>query len=220
MDGVLSVTGTPSDTHVISFVDTEVVSLPNGVFSIYDTSQLGSFLGILGDDINLKVEESEGRAVAFRLDDKPSGGTTKVQFVLSDPGVIPKESVEAYDKLVPFDVTIDFDADFMTQFVRAKGAFSDLPGFTVVQDGDKTSFVLGFDADMLTSQVDMEVNASGTLSEPMSFSSDYLKSIFQVNKEAKGGTIGISSKGAMFITFANDVFNVRYYLLKVNKSQV
>jgi len=217
-DGKLSVTGTPSDTQVIAFVDTKAVSLPDGVYSIYDTSQLRAFLGVLGDDINVQVcsTEYDNQPISFALNDKPSGGKTKIQFVLSDPTVIPKESREA--DLTPFDMTIKFDSNFMTQFTKAKGALADLPVFTVLTQDDKTSFILGYDSNMLTSQVDIEVEAEGALKEALSFSADYLKEVFQANKEASSGEIGISNRGVMFVTFKNDVFNVRYYLLKINKA--
>ena len=218
--GKLTVTGTPSDTQVICFVSTKAIGLPDGVYSIYDTSQLKAFLGVLGDDINVEVVTADhnNQPISFKLNDKPSGGRTKVQFVLSDPAVIPKESSEA--DLTPFDMTIKFDSNFMTQFIKAKGSLADLPVFAVVNEDGKTSFVLGYDSDMLTSQVDLQVEAEGSLKEVLNFSADYLKDIFMANKEASAGEIGISNRGVMFVTFANDVFNPRYYLLKINKQKI
>ncbi|MEK9767552.1 MAG: hypothetical protein VW683_01415 [Betaproteobacteria bacterium] len=219
-NGTLSVTGTPQDTQVISFVDTDALDLSDGTYSIYDTTQLRSFLNVMGGDINLDVVTNGSRPISFKMDDKPSGGRTKIQFVLSDPNVIPKESKEA--DLGDFDVGMDINKDFMTRFIRSKSALSDLNVFTVVTDEDEnTSFILGYDSNMLTSQIQMEVETDGGLELPRTFSANYLKEIFAANKDCERGRIEIHERsemvGVMKVSFEHDDYNVRYYLLQINK---
>jgi len=88
-NGALSVSGVTQDMQAMAFVKSDKLSLPSGRYSIYDTSQLRSLLGVFGqsDDINVNVETSQDVPVALQIDDHPFN--TKVKFVLSDPQVIP-----------------------------------------------------------------------------------------------------------------------------------
>ena len=72
-NGALSVSGVTSDMQAMAFVKSDRLSLPSGRYSIYDTSQLRSLLGVFGqsDDINVNVETSQDVPVALQIDDHP-----------------------------------------------------------------------------------------------------------------------------------------------------
>ena len=103
-NGALSVSGVTSDMQAMAFVKSDTLSLPSGRYSIYDTSQLRSLLGVFGqsDDFNVKVETSQDVPIALKMDDSPFN--TKVKFVLSDPQVIPE--APTITTLPNFDLTI------------------------------------------------------------------------------------------------------------------
>ena len=221
-DGVLSVSGTTQDMQAMAFVKSDKLSLPNGSYSIYDTSQLRSLLGVFGqsDDINVNVETSQDVPIALQIDDSPFH--TKVKFVLSDSQVIPDAPRIA--SLPDSDLTISFDQNFMSRFVKATAALSEVDTFTIVtgiQQADghtasaDTTLVIGY-TDMNTTRISLGVESYGQLEKNLTFSAKYLKDIFMANKEAKSGNIEVSDRGILSTKFDNDGFVSDYYLLKIS----
>ena len=169
--GVFSVSGTTQDMQAMAFVKSDKLSLPNGSYSIYDTSQLRSLLGVFGqsDDINVKVETSQDVPVALKIDDSPFD--TKVKFVLSDPQVIP--DAPRITNLPEFDLVIPFDEEFMSRFVKATSALSEVDTFTIISKAQQadgyssnhdTKLVIGY-TDMNTTRISLGVESSGNLDE-------------------------------------------------------
>ena len=221
-DGVLSVSGTTQDMSAMAFVKSDKLSLPNGNYSIYDTSQLRSLLGVFGqsDDINVNVETSQDVPIALQIDDSPFH--TKVKFVLSDSQVIPDAPRIA--SLPDSDLTISFDQNFMSRFVKATAALSEVDTFTIVtgiQQADghtasaDTTLVIGY-TDMNTTRISLGVEAYGQLKKNLTFSAKYLKDIFMANKEANSGSIEVSDRGILSTKFDNGGFISEYYLLKIS----
>ena len=221
-DGVLSVSGTTQDMQAMAFVKSDKLSLPTGNYSIYDTSQLRSLLGVFGqsDDINVNIETSQDVPVALQIDDHPFN--TKVKFVLSDPQVIPDAPRIA--SLPDSDLTISFDQNFMSRFVKATAALSEVDTFTIVarsQQADghtasaDTTLVIGY-TDMNTTRISLGVESYGQLEKNLTFSAKYLKDIFLANRETKSGSIEISDRGILSTKFDSDGFVSEYYLLKIS----
>ena len=221
-NGALSVSGVTQDMQAMAFVKSDKLSLPSGRYSIYDTSQLRSLLGVFGqsDDINVNVETSQDVPIALRIDDRPFD--TKVKFVLSDPQVIP--DAPRISSLPEFDLTIPFDQDFMSRFVKATSALSEVDTFTIISgtqqadghtSGGDTTLVIGY-TDMNTTRISLGVESYGELKENLTFSAKYLKDIFMANKEAKSGSIEMSDRGILSTKFENDGFVSEYYLLKIS----
>ena len=220
--GVLSVSGATQDMSAMAFVQSDKLSLPSGKYSIYDTSQLRSLLGVFGqsDDINVNVETSQDIPSALKIDDSPFH--TKVKFVLSDPQVIPDSP--RITSLPDFDLRIPFDTDFMSRFVKATSALSEVDTFTIVMgtqqadghttDGD-TTLVIGY-TDMNTTRISLGVESDGSLQKNLTFSAKYLKDIFLANKETQSGSIEVSDRGILSTKFDNDGFVSDYYLLKIS----
>ena len=221
-NGALSVSGVTSDMQAMAFVKSDNLSLPNGRYSIYDTSQLRSLLGVFGqsDNINVNVETSQDVPVALQMDDSPFH--TKVKFVLSDPQVIPE--APTITTLPNFDLTIPFDEEFMSRFIKATSALSDVDTFTIIskeQQSDgyttnhDTKLVIGY-TDMNTTRISLGVESTGGLAEKLTFSAKYLKDIFLANKDAKVGNIEVSSGGLLSIKFDDGGFVSEYYLVKIS----
>ena len=220
-NGALSVSGVTSDMQAMAFVKSDTLSLPSGRYSIYDTSQLRSLLGVFGqsDDINVKVETSQDVPVALQMDDSPFH--TKVKFVLSDPQVIPE--APTITTLPNFDLTIPFDEEFMSRFVKATSSLSDVDTFTIISKAQQadgytnnrdTKLVIGY-TDMNTTRISLGVESSGSLDEKLTFSAKYLKDIFLANKDAKSGNIEVSGGGLLSIKFDEGVLFLSIILLKL-----
>ena len=220
--GVLSVSGTTQDMSAMAFVKSDKLSLPTGNYSIYDTSQLRSLLGVFGqsDDINVNIETSQEVPIALQIDDHPFN--TKVKFVLADPQVIP--DAPRITSLPEFDLTIPFDQNFMSRFVKATAALSEVDTFTIVtgiQQADghtalaDTTLVIGY-TDMNTTRISLGVESFGGLEKKLTFSARYLKDIFLANKDAKSGNIEVSSGGLLSIKFDDGGFVSEYYLVKIS----
>jgi hypothetical protein len=221
-NGSLSVSGVTSDMQAMAFVKSDKLSLSSGRYSIYDTSQLRSLLGVFGqsDDINVNVETSQDVPVALQIDDHPFN--TKVKFVLSDPQVIP--DAPTITTLPDFNLTIPFDEEFMSRFVKATSALSEVDTFTIISgtqqaDGHTsnadTTLVIGY-TDMNTTRISLGVESFGGLEKKLTFSARYLKDIFLANKGAKAGNIEVSNGGLLSIKFDDGGFVSEYYLVKIS----
>ena len=221
-NGALSVSGVTQDMQAMAFVKSDKLSLPSGRYSIYDTSQLRSLLGVFGqsDDINVNVETSQDVPVALQIDDHPFN--TKVKFVLSDPQVIP--DAPTITTLPDFNLTIPFDEEFMSRFVKATSALSEVDTFTIISgtqqaDGHTsnadTTLVIGY-TDMNTTRISLGVESFGGLQKKLTFSARYLKDIFLANKTAKTGNIEVSNSGLLSIKFDDGGFISEYYLVKIS----
>ena len=221
-NGALSVSGVTQDMQAMAFVKSDKLSLPSGRYSIYDTSQLRSLLGVFGqsDDINVNVETSQDVPVALQIDDHPFN--TKVKFVLSDPQVIP--DAPTITTLPDFNLTIPFDEEFMSRFVKATSALSEVDTFTIISgtqqaDGHTsnadTTLVIGY-TDMNTTRISLGVESFGGLEKKLTFSARYLKDIFLANKTAKTGNIEVSNSGLLSVKFDDGSFVSEYYLVKIS----
>ena len=199
------------DKNVLGLVSTKEVTFDTGEYSVYDTAQLRSLMGVLDEDINIKVNKKGEKVTSLGLRD----ATTKTTFVLAKPEVIP--DVPELKVLPDFDITLKLDERFLQTFVKGKNALPDVETFTVITDGDKTEVVLGYSSKTNTNRVafKVELESGEGLERPINFSARYMKEILLANKEARGGSLKISSKGLAHCTFDLDGFGVDYYLVEI-----
>ena len=204
----VSISGVSEAMDVMPFIDTDRIKLPANEYPIYDTSQLKSLLGVLDDAVEIIVsEDSDNTPVSLSINDRPSGGSTNVKFMLSRRSLIPDAPSEPPS--LSWDMTIKLDSEFTSKFIKAANALRGVETFTV----SGNTFIIGY-ADIDTTKVSLEVNAEGAIDTHMNFSSARLRDIFSVNKDSEG-EIKISSRGIMSVSFKHPVFNSRYYLPKV-----
>lgn len=204
------------DKNVLAKVSTPDITLAEGEYGIFDTTQLNSLLGVLDDDVNFTLKTSKNVPVAFTLSDV----STKVDFVLSDAAVIPP--APGLKQLPPFDLEIPLDKKFMDTFIRAKGALPDVETFTVLCNKSTPQIVLGY-SDMNTNRVTIQIEDKDNYAplQPINFSARFMKEILVANREAKTGTMKISPKGLAHITFElGKEFKVDYYLVQIQTASV
>jgi len=200
-----------ADGNILGEVKTTDVGFEDGDYAIFDTSILRAMMGVLDDNIQVKVNKINDAAKSLELKDK----STKTTFVLADPSVIP--TVPDIKQLPDFDIEIVLDSKFMQTFVKAKNALPEVETFTVVTTKNKTKVILGYSESQNTNRISfqIELQDGDGMDRDVSFSARYLKEILLANKEAKGGILKISSKGLAYVTFDIEGFTCEYYLVEI-----
>jgi hypothetical protein len=133
--------------------------------------------------------------------------------MLADLSVIP--NVPDLKQLPDFNSEIKLDSNFISTFIRAKGALQDENNFTFTCKDNKGSIVLGY-SNINTNRINIDVDCTcdGDI-KPISFSATYLKEILVANKEATDATLKISSQGLAHISFTIDNYESNYYLVEI-----
>jgi hypothetical protein len=211
-DSSITTRAISDDKNVLCEVTGPSMGIPEGEYPVYDTTRLRSLLGVLGDSLSVGVKRSGDNPVGMTFSDV----NTEVTFVLADTSVIP--NVPDLKKLPPFEMTIVIDENFINTFVRAKGALSDVDTFTVMSDGHDTTtdIVIGFSS-LNTNRVKLTATTNeAVVMEPINFSAKYLREILVANKDAKTGTLEVSSRGIARVKFEVDGVTSTYYLVEIS----
>jgi hypothetical protein len=166
-------------------------------------------LSVLGNDVDFSISDIDGKAVSLKFKDK----STSVNYMLADLSVIP--NVPDLKQLPDFNAEIKLDSNFISTFIRAKGALQDENNFTFVCKDNKGSIVLGH-SNINTNRINIDVDCTckGDV-DPISYSATYLKEILVANKEATDATLKISSQGLAHISFSIDNYESNYYLVEI-----
>ena len=175
---------------------------------VYDTDQFLRLLSVLSDDIQLRLNVIDNKAVSLMLSDNKAS----VKFMLSDLSVINKPPEM---KRVPeFEVKIKVDTDFIKKFVVGKTALQDTDTFTVLTNDD-VRVVIGH-SNINTNRVTLPVETETYEEiENVSFNAELFKHVLIANKECETATLEISSEGLARINFKIDNYDATYYLVAV-----
>lgn len=207
----LSVRTISDDKNVLAEVSVDNIKFPEGEFGVYETKKLRSILSVLDENLTLKTVKSSGKATGIDISD----GSTKATFVLADQSVIP--AVPDVRKIPPADITIPLDEKFVSTFIKAKNALSEVETFAVMSEGEDTtaSVVIGHST-LNTNRIYITATTDVAKKiDPISFSANYLREVLTANKDAKNGTLKISSKGLAVASFEVDGFTSTYYLVQI-----
>jgi hypothetical protein len=201
------------DKNVLSFVVIkDNAGLNDAEIGINDTAKLKKLLGVLNDEVNIAFNTREDKIVSLSL----TSETTDVQYVTADLSVIPQ--VPLLKKLPPFNLEIPLTKEFVTTFVKAKNALSDVDTLTFTKDKkDKIKLVLGFSS-VNSNRINIDfkaVEGKDTLSKTIHFSAKYLKEILTSNSDCENAVLKISDAGIAHVEFNNDTFNSSYYLVEI-----
>ena len=201
------------DKNVLSFVVIkDSAGLNDAEIGINDTAKLKKLLSVLNDEVNISFNMREDKIVSLSL----TGESTDVQYVTSDLSVIPK--VPELKKLPPFNLEIPLTKEFVTTFVKAKNALSDVDTLTFTKDKkDKLKLVIGFSS-VNSNRISIDfkpTEGKDTLGKTIHFSAKYLKEILTSNNDCENAVLKISDAGIAHVEFNNDVFNSSYYLVEI-----
>ena len=208
-DGSLNTSFISDDKSVLGSVSMKEFDTSDATFGVYDTSKLTKMLSVLGDDVEFSISDIDGKPVSLKFKD----GSTNINYMLADLSVIP--NVPDLKQLPPFNVEIKLDSNFISKFIKAKGALADENNFTFTCTNGKGQIVLGH-SNINTNRINIDVDCvcEGDV-EPISFSATYLKEILVANKEATDATLKISSQGLSHIHFEIDNYESNYYLVEI-----
>jgi len=177
---------------------------------IYTTSLLKNMIGVLDNDIALKVDKVGDKAVTLKL----SSDDTETSYQLADLGVIPP--VPDLKALPEFGVEIDMTSQMVDRFIKAKGALSDVDTFTVFTESGDLKMAIGYSS-ISTNRVTFTAQKNVLVEvKPISFSAKYLKEILTANKEATSAKLKVSADGLAHIEFQIDDFVCKYYLVEIS----
>ncbi len=201
------------DKNVLSFVVIkDSAGLNDAEIGINDTAKLKKLLSVLNDEVNISFNMREDKIVSISL----TGESTDVQYVTADLSVIPK--VPELKKLPPFNLEIPLTKEFVTTFVKAKNALSDVDTLTFTKDKkDKLKLVIGFSS-VNSNRISIDfkpTEGKDTLGKTIHFSAKYLKEILTSNSDCENAVLKISDAGIAHVEFNNDVFNSSYYLVEI-----
>ena len=208
-DGSLTTSFISDDKSVLGNVTMKDFDNSDASFGVYDTSKLTKMLSVLGNDVDFSMNDIDGKPVSLKFKD----GSTNVNYMLADLSVIP--NVPDLKQLPPFNVEIKLDSNFISKFIKAKGALADENNFTFTCKDKKGTIVLGY-SNINTNRINIDVDCTceGDV-KPISFSATYLKEILVANKEATDATLKISSQGLAHISFSIDNYESNYYLVEI-----
>ena len=129
-DGSLTTSFISDDKSVLGSVTMKDFDSTDATFGVYDTTKLTKMLSVLGDDIEFSINDIDGKSVSLKFKD----GSTSVNYMLADLSVIP--NVPDLKQLPDFDTEIKLDSNFISKFIKAKGALADENNFTFTCTGE------------------------------------------------------------------------------------
>jgi len=177
---------------------------------IYTTSLLKNMIGVLDNDITLKVDKTGDKAVTLKL----NSDDTETSYQLADLGVIPP--VPDLKALPDFGIEIDMTSQMVDKFIKAKGALSDIDTFTIFTEGGDLKLAIGYSSISTNRVTFTAIKGFTTEVKPISFSAKYLKEILTANKEATNAKLKVSTDGLSHVEFQIDDFVCKYYLVEIS----
>jgi hypothetical protein len=177
---------------------------------IYTTSLLKNMIGVLDNDLTLKVDKAGDKSVSLKL----SSDETETSYQLADLGVIPP--VPDLKTLPDFGISIEMASNMIDKFIKAKGALSDVDTFTIFTEGGDLKMAIGYSS-ISTNRVTFTAQKDyAETVKPISFSAKYLKEILTANKEATSAKLKVSTDGLSNVEFQIDDFVCKYYLVEIS----
>ena len=206
----LSVRFISDDKTMLGEVDFDGFTSTPFNIGIYTTSLLKNLVGILDNDLTLKVDMAGDKATVLKL----SSDETETSYQLADLGVIP--SVPDLKAMPDFGISIDMASNMIDKFIKAKGALSDIDTFTVFSEGGDLKMAIGYSTISTNRVTFTAIKGFDGDVKPISFSAKYLKEILTANKEATSAKLKVSTDGLAHIEFKIDEFVCKYYLVEIS----
>ena len=203
----LSTSFVTPDKSLLGNVKVDKFSFDSAELGIYQTDQLKSLIGVLGDDISLDLTSAGDRAVSLNV----KNGAISIDYVLSDLSVIPDPP--ALKRLPEFGTQIKLDTNFINTFVKGKAALSDIDSFTILNGKSGIEVVIGYSSTN-TNRVNIPVETtSSNLEKPISFNANLFKEVLVANKECTSAVLEVSNEGLAKVNFKVDDYDSTYYVV-------
>lgn len=202
-----------TDKSLIGFADMECDAFGDGEYGIYNISLLKKLCQILDDQIDVSIVQEQNRPVSIELYD----AKRRINYALADLAIIP--STPRLKNEPTMDVKVPLTRGLVVDITKAIAALPDVKNFAISFDallGSVACISIG-DETINVNRITMQTPAIGKSDLPVTYYvAEYLKDILSANVAFEQGTIEVSEKGMMKITFNHkNNINVTYYLIKV-----
>jgi hypothetical protein len=203
----LSTSFVTPDKSLLGNVKVDKFSFDSSELGIYQTDQLKSLIGVLGDDISLNLTSAGDKAVSLNV----KNGVISIDYVLSDLSVIPDPP--ALKRLPEFGTKIKLDTKFINTFVKGKAALSDIDTFTILNGKSGVEVVIGYSS-MNTNRVNIPVETEiSDLNKSISFNANLFKEVLIANRECTSAVLEVSNEGLARVNFKVDDYDSEYYIV-------
>ena len=204
----LSTSFVTPDKSLLGNVSVDKFDFDSAELGIYQTDQLKSLIGVLGDDISLDLTSAGDRAVSLKV----KNDNVSVDYVLSDLSVIPDPP--ALKRLPDFQTKVKLDSSFIDTFIKGKSALSDVDMFTFVNDkAGKLNAVIGYSSTN-TNRVNIPVETTTNgLTDAVTFNANLFKEMLVANKDCKSAVLEVSNEGLAKVNFKIDDYDSTYYIV-------
>jgi len=181
-------------------------------FGVNDTAKLKKMLGVLGDEVEITTNTTNDKITSITL----TSEGTEVQYVTADLSVIPP--VPTLKKMPVFNLEIALTKEFVSTFVKAKSALTEVDILTLTKDKKgKIKMILGF-SNTNSNRINLDikpVEGKDSLGKTLHYNAKYLKEILTSNSDCENAVLKVSDAGIAHIEFDNESFNSNYYLLEI-----
>ena len=204
----LSTSFVTPDKSLLGNVKVDNFQFEDAELGVYQTDQLKSLIGVLGDDIDLKLSKFGDKAVSLNV----KNDNVSIDYVLSDLSVI--ADPPALKRLPEFGTQIKLDSSFINSFIKGKSALSDIDMFSVVNNPNgKLSIIIGY-ANTNTNRVNImvETETNGIIN-PITFNANLFKEVLLANKECTSAVLEVSNEGLAKVNFKVDDYDSEYFIV-------
>ena len=203
----LSTSFVTPDKSLLGNVKVDKFPFEDAELGVYQTDQLKSLIGVLGDDVSLDLSKFGDKAVSLKV----KNGPVSVDYVLSDLSVI--ADPPALKRLPEFGTQIKLDNNFINTFIKGKGALSDVDTFTVLNGKDGVEVVIGYSSTN-TNRVNIPVETTtNDLNDPITFNANLFKEVLVANRECTSAVLEVSNEGLAKVNFKVDDYDSTYYVV-------
>ena len=203
----LSTSFVTPDKSLLGNVKVEKFQFEDAELGVYQTDQLKSLINVLGDDVSLNLTRFGDKAVSLKV----KNGPVSVDYVLSDLSVI--SDPPQMKRLPEFGTSIKLDSNFISTFIKGKGALSDIDTFSVVKNDSGCDVVIGYSSTN-TNRVNIPTECdSCDIDKPITFNANLFKEVLVANRECSSAVLEVSTEGLARVNFKVDDFDSTYYIV-------
>ena len=195
------------DKSLLGNVKVDKFPFEDAELGVYQTDQLKSLIGVLGDDVSLDVSRAGDKAYSLKV----KNGPVSVDYVLSDLSVI--ADPPALKRLPDFETQIKLDNNFINTFIKGKGALNDIDTFTIVNGVNGVEVVIGYSSTN-TNRVNIPVQTTtNDLTDPITFNANLFKEVLVANRECTSAVLEVSNEGLARVNFKVDDYDSTYFIV-------
>ena len=203
----LTTTFVTPDKSLLGTVKADKFQFEDAELGVYQTDQLKSLIGVLGDDISLDLSKFGDKAVSLKV----KNGPVSVDYVLSDLSVI--ADPPALKRLPEFGTQIKLDNNFINTFIKGKSALSDVDTFTIIKTNNGCEVVIGYSSTN-TNRVNIPVECTSCdVTDPITFNANLFKEVLVANRECSSAVLEVSNEGLAKVNFKIDDYDSTYYVV-------